>query len=44
MYYDLIKREPNTDNTQNGLIILIMILIQHEAKRAEKEMYELSNL
>ena len=44
MYIEEIKARGGVNCEQMGLIVMILILIQGEAKRAEKEMYELSNM
>lgn len=44
MYIEEIKARGGVNCDQMGLIVLILILIQGEPKRADKEMYELSNM
>lgn len=39
LYLEEIARKEGKDCEQMGLIVLIMILIQREPKRAEKRMY-----
>ena len=44
IYEEQIRYLNGIDCNQYALVIVITILMQHEATRAEKEMYEISNL
>ena len=44
LYLEEITRREGKDCEQMGLIVLVIILIQREPKRAEKKMYEISDM
>ena len=49
MYLEIVHNNPSADTqvlpqlTQVGLAAVLMMLLQHEPNRAQKEMYELGN-
>lgn len=44
LYQDEIVRREGKDCEQMGLVVVILVLIQREPKRAEKKMYEIADM